>query len=207
MKRMREVDLPVLTYLAEQPATTHEELASRARALLFLAQTHENLAIEHEATQEDAGSAWLTHQMTAMSYYWRRSMMEGDTVDVSFALFNFLSIVERINIFYTHEEFVTRFTALAEADPTRPEVRYKLALHASQIDPRLAAKYAMESVQVAREAKVKPLPFSTDSRIEWLSLQIAAECAKKMKMSPRMKQLAAEGIAAGGPEVVFAEFV
>jgi hypothetical protein len=207
MKRMREVDLPVLTYLAEQPATTHEELSSRARALLFLAQTHENLALEHEATKEDASSPWLTHQMTAMSYYWRRSMMEGDPSDTNYSLFHFLEVVERINIFYTHEEFITRFGALAEVDPLRPEVRYKLALHASQLDPRLAAKYAMESVKVAREAKEKPLPFLTDSRIEWLSLHIAAECASKMKMIPRMKQLAAEGIAAGGPEAVFADFV
>lgn len=207
MKRMREVDLPVLTYLAEQPAVTHEELASRARALLFLAQTHENLALDHEATKDDPGSAWLTHQMTAMSFYWRRTMMDGDPSDMHFALFNFLSITERINIFYTHEEFITRFGALAQVDPTRPEVRYKLALHASQLDPRLAAKYAMESVQVAREAKTKPLPFSTDSRIEWLSLQIAAECAQKMKMFPRMKQLAAEGLAAGGPAAAFESFL
>jgi len=204
LERHKNVDLPVLQYLAAQKPVTHEEHISRARALLFLAQTHEMLALEHD--KDDPGSEWMSHQYAAMGYYQRRALLEGDPSDAHYSLLHYYDVAERLKL-YSHEEMITRFTAFAEIDPERPEIRYKLALHAGQVDARLASGFAMDAVKVAREAKTKPLPFSTDLRIEWLSLQIAAECAAIMKMPDRAKKLAAEGLAAGGPAAAFSAWI
>jgi glycosyltransferase involved in cell wall biosynthesis len=204
-KRLKEVDLPLLEFIAAQPVVTHEDHAARARALLFLAQTHENIALEYDA--KDPGMPWLTHQYAAMSYYWRRAELAGDPVDANYSLLHYYDIASRVGHIYTHAEFISRLVVLATMDPDRPEVRYKIAMHASQVDMRQAVHYAMEAAKVAKAAKGKTLPFSTDSRIEWLSLQIAAEASQKLKMTAQAKKCAQDGIAAGGPKEAFEEYL
>jgi len=204
-QRLKEVDVPVLTVLADAPLVTHEDHLSRARALSHLAQTHENLALEY--SKDEPGSPWLSHQMAAMAFYWRRADLAGDPDEMHYSLFRYFDLAGRIGIFYSHEELIERLKPLAEMDPARPEVRYLLAMHASQVDVRQGAAFAMEAVRVAREAKVKPLPYPTDSRIEWLALQIAAECLKKQEKLPQAKVLATQGIAAGGPSEAFQEYL
>lgn len=214
MKRLNEVDLPLLEYMAAEEPKDHAGHLSRARAILFLAQTHQRLALQYK--EKDPATPWLNHQMTAMAYYMRRADLEGDEVDRNFALMNYFDVARKIELF-THEEFIDRLQLLAQMDPARPEVRYHLALHASQCihvnpktgvpDARKAAHFALEAARVAKEAKVKPLPFSTDSRIEWLSLQIAAECAKMMKQTELAKRTAERGVTAGGPADLFAEYM
>lgn len=201
-KRMKEVDLPILTQIAEAPASTHDEHAAKARAISFLGQTHEVLAEDHP---RDPGSAWLSHKMAAMAYYWRRSELGGDPDDVHYAIFHYLNIAETIG-FYTDEELVNRLQPLVELDPRRPEVRYMLAAHSAALDPRRGAFLAEEAVQVARQAREKPLHLPTDVRVEWLSLRLAAECAKLLEKPERAKEMAEQGIAAGGPVEAFASY-
>jgi hypothetical protein len=203
-ERLKSVDLPVLTVLADAPLVTHDDHLSRARALSHLAQSHENLALEYG---DEPGSAKISHLMSAMAFYWRRADLAGDPDEMHYSLFRYFDLAGRIGFIYSHEELIERLKPLAEMDPARPEVRYLLAMHASQVDMRQGAFFAMEAVRVAREAKVKPLPYPTDSRIEWLALQIAAECAKKLEKAEQAKVLAAQGIAAGGPPENFQEYL
>jgi hypothetical protein len=203
-ERLKNVDLPVLTVLADAPLVTHDDHLSRARALSHLAQSHENLALE---CGDEPGSAKISHLMSAMAFYWRRADLAGDPDEMHYSLFRYFDLAGRIGFIYSHEELIERLKPLAEMDPARPEVRYLLAMHASQVDMRQGAFFAMEAVRVAREAKVKPLPYPTDSRIEWLALQIAAECAKKLEKVEQAKTLAAAGIAAGGPNAAFQEYL
>ena len=203
-ERLKSVDLPVLTVLADAPLVTHDDHLSRARALSHLAQSHENLALEYG---DEPGSAKISHLMAAMAFYWRRADLAGDPDEMHYSLFRYFDLAGRLGFIYSHEELIERLKPLAEMDPARPEVRYLLAMHASQVDMRQGAFFAMEAVRVAREAKVKPLPYPTDSRIEWLALQIAAECAKKLEKAEQAKVLAAQGIAAGGPPENFQEYL
>ena len=203
-ERMKTVDIPVLTVLADKPLLTHEDHMSRARALLHLAQTHENLALEHN---DEPGSAKVSHLMAAMAFYWRRADLEGDPDEKHYALFRYFDIAGKLGFVYTSSELCSRLQMLAEMDPRRPEVRYLLAVHASQMDVTKGGAFALEAVRVARDAKAKPPAFSTDSRVEWLALQIAAECAKKLKKGTQAKAFAEAGIAAGGPAEMFAEYL
>ena len=202
-RRFREVDLPVLTYLAEQPVSTHEDHGSRARAVMNLAQTHDRLA---EAYPNEPGSPWLVHKMAAMANYRRRAELEGDPEEVYFCLFHFLHIAEVVKL-YSGEELVERLKPLAELDPRRPEVQFMLANLQADVDPRLGAFHAMEAVRVAREAKVKPLTMPVDTRVEWLALRLAAGCAQALKNPARARLMAEQGVAAGGPREIFAEYL
>jgi hypothetical protein len=204
-ERMKTVDLPVLTVLADAPLVTHEDHLSRARALLHLAQTHENLALEH--SREEPGSPWLSHQMAAMAFYWRRADLDGDPNEKHYSLFRYFDIAGKLGFMYTSTELCSRLEMLASMDPARPEVRYLIAMHASQVDLARGEKRAMDAVRAAREAREKPLPYPTDNRIEWLSLQIAAECAKKLKKGTQARVLAEQGLAAGGPREAFVEYL
>jgi hypothetical protein len=214
-RRMKEVDLPVLTVLADAPLKTHEDHLQRARALSHLAQTHENLALEYN--KDEPGSPWVSHLMSAMAFYWRRADLEGDPDEKHYALFRYFANADKLGFVYTSAELVERLKMLVDMDPKRPETRYLLALHASQLQAETqekqkqnfqqAAYFAKEAVQAAREAKAAPLPFPTDERVEWLALQIAAECAKKLDKSEQAKRLAMQGLAAGGPEVAFQEYL
>lgn len=201
-QRLREVDLPILEYIAAQPVSTHEEHSQRARALQFLGMTHENLAVEHP---REPGGEFLSHQLAAMAYYRRRTELDGDPSDLHDSAFRYLDIAGQLC--YSPEELLSRLQALAVVDPRRPEIRYRLAETATKIDPKQGAFFAMEAVRVAQEAKVNPLVLPWDTRIEWLSFRLAAECSRVLGNTDRMRTMAQKGVAAGGPENAFAEFL
>jgi len=202
-RRMREVDIPLLNYLAEAPVTDHIGHISRARAIMHLANTHEKLA---EAEPRVPESKWLFHKMAAMSYFKQRADLEGSSEDVHYALFKYLNVAEQIEI-YNDVEMVIRLEELVKLDPRRPEVWYMLAAHSAQIDPRKGAYLCRETVRVAKEAKENPLFLPSDTRVEWLAYRIAAECAKVLGKKDAMKTAADRGIAAGGPKEVFSPYL
>lgn len=204
LERMRNVDVPVLNALVDRDCKTPEDHLSRERALMFLGQTHENLATAYG--KDDPSNPRMTHLMLAMSYYLRHAAVASDEDDGFYSMFHYLDVSEKTDLF-DHEELMKRYKDLAACDQRRPETHYKAAFHASQIDPRLAAPLAQEAARVAREAKTNPPAFSTDNRIEWLSLQILAESAKLLKYPERARRAAEEGLAAGGPREAFEEYL
>lgn len=190
--RMREVDLPLLTRIAEDPSTPAVE---RAWATHFIAQTHENLVSESPSKK-------LLHQFSALAYYQQRIDMSGDKDDVNYARFRRLNVAEMAGI-YTSEEMVERLEDLVKEEPRRPEVWYMLAAHAARMDPRRGAFLAVRAVEIAQAVRKAPLHLPTDGRCEWLSLRIAAECAKALGYTSRARKLAEQGILAGGPREMF----
>ena len=68
------------------------------------------------------------------------------------------------------------------------------------------AQVQLEAVEVAEAAHHGPRRHvPTDTRIEWLSLRLAADCARALGAVGRARELAERGVAAGGPKEVFAE--
>jgi hypothetical protein len=198
LERFRTVDVPVLEYLAAQPVTDdHETHISRARAILNLARTHENLGAFYK--KDDVASPWLHHQMTAMALYMTRANLEGDPIDKGWALFRYYDIAWRCDL-YTPDEMVPRLEILCGLDQRRPEIWWLLAFHASQVDARKAAPLALKAAEVARKAKDELLPYVTSTKVEWMSLLIAAECAKIMKQDALARKTADRAIAAGAPK-------
>lgn len=204
-KRFREVDVPVLEWMIAQPVgEDHEAHLARSRAIRMLAVTHEHIAVEFK--KDDPASPWLLHQMSAMALYMTRANLEGDPVDRGFALFRYYDIAWRCDVF-TPAEMIPRLEVLCGLDPRRPEIRYLLALHASQIDVRKAASLALDAARVAREAKENPLPYVTSNRIEWMALLLAAECAQILKQPGVAKRTAERALAAGAPEAQVREYL
>jgi hypothetical protein len=201
-KRLREIDLPVLTATVNLPVETHDDRLSHARALSFLGQTHELLAV----AQDKKSGPYITHQMAAMSYYRRRAEMGGPQDDVNHASYRYLNAAEQLGIF-SHEELLKRLEPLVLMAPRIPELRYMVAKAQTMIDPRAGGFFASEAVRVAREAKTNPTGMPVDGRVEWASLRLAAMCAAMSGKTDRARELADEGIAAGGPKEAFSEFL
>lgn len=201
-RRIRDFDLPLLQKLVEDEIAPLED---RAQSIWFLAQTHEALA---DSTERVPGGPWISHKLQAMANYWRRVELAGvDQTKTHYALFRYLNVAEGVG-FYTHEELLNRLDALAELEPRLPEVRYMIAVHAAQVDARQGLFYAEESARIAKEVlQGEPLHVPTDVRLEWLSLRIAAGCAKTLGRHDYARRLAQRGVAAGGPEFDFAEFM
>lgn len=201
-KRIAEFDLPLLTKLACDESIP---IADRAQSVWHLAQTHESLA---QGTERSPGGEWICHQMAAMANYWRRVEIGGeDATKTNYALFRYLNIAERVG-FYTHEELLNRLDALSEMEPMLAEVRYMIAVHAAQIDARQGLFYAEEAARVAKDVLGgEPTHVPTDTRLEWLSLHVAAGCAKQLGRHEYAKTLAERGVAAGGPADQFEEFM
>lgn len=205
-RRLLEVDLPLLEHMANLPvteATSHEDHITRARALMNLGMTHRKLAM---AYPKAPGSPRLSHEMAAMAYYYRRHELGGDPEDVHYCLFQYFNLAETIGL-YNSEELMARLGPLAALDPQRPEVRYMLAVAAFGSDPRKGAYHAQEAVRVAREAQKHPLKLPVDTRVEWLALRLGAMCAKHQGKMVAARQLARQGLAAGGPGDAFEEFL
>jgi hypothetical protein len=206
LQRMREVDLPILEHMAEVELTeesSHEAHLARARALVNLGMTHRKLAM---AYPKAPGSPRLSHEMAAMAYFYRRQELGGDPEEVHYALFQYFNLAEAIGI-YNSEELMVRLEALSQVDPKRPEVRYMLAVAAFGVDPRKGAYHAQNAVRVAREAKQHPLKLPADTRVEWLALRLGAMCAKGLGKTKAARTLALQGVAAGGPESAFEEYL
>lgn len=200
-RRMREVDLPVLCYLAEDEGRSLEK---RAPAIFNLAQTYEALADERPRT---ADGPYLFYKMAAMAAWWRyrevSRLLGGDRTKANFAEFRYYNIAEQIGL-YDSEELVRRLDSLASGEPNIPEIHYLRAVHAAQVDARQGLRCAEHAAEVARTARLTHLPL--DPRVEWLSLRIAAGCARELKLE-RAREIAERGVAAGGPREAFQAYL
>lgn len=211
--RVRDLDIPILEKIVLNEEYSLEE---RANSIWFLAQSHETVA--DVFYKKEPGSAWVSHKMMAMSLYRRRAEIEGNLAlnhgddiaqvedKATYSLFRYYNIAEQLNL-YTSDELLTRLEVLAELNPRLPEVRYMIAVHASQTDARKGLFLAELAARVASEAKNSLSHLPVDNRIEWLSFRIAAACAKTLnKPIDYIKRLAEKGLAAGGPMEAFAEY-
>lgn len=207
-RRIREFDLPTLQALVDDESYT---LAERVKAIFFLAETHNVLAAgiaEAAKGSPEPGGPYISHQMAAMALYWRAGRLmesEGDPAHdhdkAIHAYFRYFNTAEKIGLF-SHEELIERLEGLAQAGPKHPEVRYMIAVHATQVDVRRGLFLAEEAARVAREAREHPTHIPTDARVEWMSLRVAAECARALKKDAQSKALAAAALEAGAPREV-----
>jgi hypothetical protein len=205
LERVREFDLPTITRIASDQRYT---LAERCKYIFMLADTHTALAAE---LPQVPGGEWLTHQMTAMSLYWRAAqIMEAsenpahDLRKAVYAYFFFFHLADKIGLFNS-EELASRLHALAEVDPISPEVRFLLAKHGAIVDARQGLFLATEAARVAREARNNPTYLPTDSRIAWQAMRIAADCAKALDQVDTARKLAEDAVADGGPKEAFVD--
>lgn len=207
--RLRDLDLPLLTAEVNDESKSLEE---RAHAMFFLAETHASLAgwcPKGPDGEFIVGGPWLSHQMTAMAYYFRYAQIAEnpnnpahDHDKAMYALFLYYHLAEKINL-YTSPELVSRLEMFVNAAPKLAEARFMLADHAARIDVRQGLFHALQAVDVAKAARINPTHEAMDNRIEWLSLMVAAQCAKQLKKDEQAKDLAERGIAAGGPREAF----
>lgn len=206
-KRMREFDLPLLSKMVEDEA---RPLSERAQAVWFLAQTYDGLADRVERTP---GGPWVSYKMMAMSLYWRRMELGGllgeadDALKAHYAFFRYMNVAEQLN-FYTDEELLTRLNMLVQLEPRIPEVHYMMAVHAAKLDVRQGLFFAEQAARVARETLegvAYHLPM--DLRLEWLSLAVAAACARQLDRLGYARTLAQRAIAAGAPAAKFEEYL
>jgi len=207
LKRLREVDLPMLTRMVEDESVSIQE---RAHAIFFLAETHAVLAGKCD---RNPGSSWLTHQMTAMSLYFRYAQIAeqpnapaADHDKAMYALFLYFHLADQANI-YSSEEFVPRLELLTREAPTMPGAHFLLAQHAAQLDVRHGLKYAEDAAEVAKKMRENPIYEVTDDRFEWLSLLVAAQCAKQLKLDKKAHDLAERALLVGGPRDKFEEYL
>lgn len=207
-RRIRDFDLPVLTDIV---ADTRYTLPERARAMYFLAESHAALAADYSS--EEIGGPWLTHQMTAMSLYWRCGRLLEDSnggvhdhAKAIYAYFFYFHIAEKVG-FFTYDELLPRVEALTQADPLQPEARFLAAKCAAYVDPRRGLFLAEEATRVALAARTTPRHLPTDGRISWTAMHIAATCARALKNTKRMRELAERGVHLGGPAEAFKEFL
>lgn len=212
-KRLREVDLPLLTKIAEDTSKPYDE---RARAMYYLGDTHAMLAADMPRGADgrpDPRSAWFTHNMMAMSYYWRYVLIADDEKNTvtdrakaSRAHFLYYHIADKMG-FYAPTELAVRLEALTHIAPKLAEARWLLAEVSAQVDVRQGLFHALEAAKVAREVLANPPPHEAiDTRVEWLSLRLAAACAKQMGQGTQATDLAKRGLAAGGPVEAFEGF-
>lgn len=205
LRRLVEFDLPTLEGMAED---SRLPVHLRSRALLYLAQTHEEVAESHP---REPGSRRLFHQYAAMASYRRLSEtcapIIAARIYVDYADWHYLNVAERLEV-YSPREMFDRLGAIIQRDPLRPESRYMAAAAAVQFeDARVALLLAVQAADAAREAREKPLPLPTDARVEWSALRIAVACAKALDKEDLARRMAARAVAAGGPREAFVEFI
>lgn len=214
IKRLREYDQPQLQRIVDDESKTLEE---RAHAIFFLAETETALAAECPAgkdRQPVMGGPWLSHQMKAMSLYWRYAQIadqperEGyDPDKVHYSLFMYFHLAEMTSL-YSSAELAERLEQLVAAAPRLPEARFLLAKHAALVDTKRGLFLATEAARVAKEVRLNPTSLTaTDARIEWLSLRLAAACSKSMGKSTQARDFASAALAAGGPKEMLQDFM
>ena len=201
-RRVTDFDLPRLLLAAEDATRPIEE---RAQAIWFLGQTYEEIA---QATERTSGGPWISLKLAAMSYYWRRSEIgHEDVLKSHYAIFRYLAVGASVG-FWTLDELLVKLSAVVDMEPDLAEARYLLAAYAAKKDPREGLFFAEEAARVSREAlEAPPLQFPADTRLEWLSLEIAANCAKEIGRGDYAKVLAERAIIAGGPRDRFQAFI
>jgi len=212
-KRIREFDYPTLTRLVNDESYS---LAERCQWMFFLADTNTAIAADMldkadgDLSKLEPGSPYLSHQMAAMALYFRcAQLMEAsesqahDFQKAMFSYFFYFHVADKIGI-YTSEEMIPRLSAIVEAAPGFPEARFLLAKHSAIADYRQGLFHALEAADVAHRARANPTNLPTDARIEWMSLRIAAECARAAKDEKYMRELAQRALTAGAPAPAFA---
>ena len=207
IRRIRDEDLPLFTKQVEDESIPLDE---RAHAIFFLAETHTLLSSE---CGDEPGGPKLSHQLAAMALYLRYAHIADDPKrpaydpgKVAYAWFLYYHVADKAG-FFTSEEMVSRLRPLASLAPDSPGVHYLFALHSAFLDVRQGLFVAEKAAGIAKRAKENPSYDATDVRFEWLCLRIAAACAKELNYESLMHDFAAAGIAAGGPEEVFKEYL
>lgn len=206
-KRLRERDLPLLLkQLAEA-----KDASTKARVVLMLAQTREQLA----ATVGDDIALASQEMFSALGWYAYLSMDAQAPADVrQHAAWKYLNVTEALGL-YLPNEMVARLQPIAQADPANPAVAYMLARHTAAIDEqgvirgdaRAALAAAQRSAKVARDAVADPNQPHDPHGLLWRSHYLAAMCAKVLGHGPAMKKSAEAGVAGGGDPAIFADFL
>lgn len=206
-KRVREHDLPRLEKMANDESKT---LAQRAQAIFHLGATHAQVAADLPI---ETGGARLTHQMIAMSLFFRYAELAEDPKNPAhdpdkahYALALYFNLAEKLGMF-SSEELVRRLEHFAVRAPRVPEMHYLLASHAAQVDARRGLLFAEQAAKVAERIKREPTHVPTDERIEWMALRIAAACAYQLGNKKRARQHAERVVAVGGPRDAVEEFL
>lgn len=208
VRRLRDLDLPVLMGIVSDKDRTDGD---RAQALFHLGSTCAALAAE----EKDAGERH-TWQHRAVSYFHRYALLAGadtgparDPVKARYAQCLALNVLEKmIPATYFPEEILARLALLADQSPEIPEVHLMLAAHAARMDTRKGLFLALRAAEVASHVKRNPTHLPTDTRLESLALLIACSCATEQKKDRNyVKALATKGIAAGGTEEQFKEYL
>lgn len=219
VSRIRDSDLLVLEEMVDDESLS---LGEREDAIRMLGETHALIAahIKDKAEKNEPGpeTAWLTHQMTAMSLYQRYTLMAAkhDPEMSNYVLALYYSLAEAIPGMYSHEELVQRLTMFTAAVPDSPEAHYVLAKHASYIDARLGLMHAVKAAKVAREAMDKPRRASLEMTLQWRSLVMASACADqlardakdlndKVVKAAQAKKLMAAAVSVGAPKRLLEE--
>lgn len=192
--RLRERDLPLLR---QQLDAAKPKTEARARALVLLAQTQEQIA----AFSNDSVTKTL-EALAALGWYIVAGVEEG----VFFAQWKALNLAETLGI-YKPREMLERVRDLAQKDPSDPAVAYMLA----------AACYGAgewkDSLRAARHAAAVALASVVDPKnphdphgLLWRPHLIAALCSKRLgHRREDVRQSIEAGLAAGGPPEVFAD--
>ncbi len=207
-RRLREYDLPRLTRRA---AAVDYSLEERAQSIWFLGQTHEALAEEHEPGIP--GGMWLEHKLMAMALYRKRAELGDDQLKSSYAYLCSLKVADTIGFIYTHQEILQRLQIVVGMNPKLPEAHYMIALHEAHLDARRGLFLAEKAAEIAREATAaaasgdQTLYMPLDSRVEWVALGLAADCARILKREDKARKLAEQAVAAGAPRHKFEDFL
>lgn len=210
LRRYLDYDLPILTAEVDDLALPQGE---RAIAMFDLGNTHAAIAAE---CVDEIGGPRLTHQLAAMSFYWRCHALCLTSAETSgrelerkqglYALFRFFAVAEKSG-FFNSEEMVLRVAPLAEVMPNTPEVHFMYARHSALVDARMGMFLAERAAEIAAKAATRAvderLPF--ERGIEWHCWRLAAACAQKVNPR-RVSELAERARAAGAPEAAVAEF-
>ncbi len=206
-KRLRERDLPLLC----KQLTEAVDAATRARVILLLAQTREQLV----GTYQDDIAGGSQEMFSALGWYAYLSMDGKSPPDVrQHAAWKYLNVAEALGVYLPYE-MVARLQPIVQADPGNPAAAYMLARHTAAVDengvvrgdPRAALHAAQKAAKAARDAVVDPAHPHDPHGLLWRSHFLAALCAKALGHGPTAKRSAEAGIAGGAPEGVFEEFL
>lgn len=179
--RIRNHDLPVLEEAASDAAVPMEQ---RADAVRMLGETHALLASEYvRAGGEEAktrGGPWLTHQMIAMSCFFRYAVLAepSDPEMAHYALALYYQLAGDVSWLYAHEELFHRIKVLVDLAPELVEAKFLLARAAVLTDARLGLPHALNAAKAARDAAGTTRRAPLETSLVWRSLLMAARCAE-----------------------------
>lgn len=178
-KRLLEHDLPVLE---EAVADENIPLTKRGHSILMLAETNALIARDLRNAlvdgNDDPGNAWRSHQLLAMSLYWRYSVLakDYDAEKSNYAFALYYALASEVDL-YSPQELVIRLEAFVVAAPGVPEAWFMLAKFSALIDARIGLKHALSAHETARAVQAAPRRAPLDPTLVWRSLLLASACA------------------------------